>query len=200
MPNEPGSNRLQPWTDAIAEMSGRNPTDPERLAQVLPHWLRERWPAAAHIAVGDFSIPAATGNSNETVIFRAKWQEQGRTGDDRYVLRIEPATPPLFPQQTFTPMPSVEIQYRAMQVVGQHGVPLAPLVGYEADPAVLGRPFFVMGYVDGQVPSDVPPYSLAGFLVDQASPAQRRCLVESGLDVLARLHRIDLLLVALHLA
>jgi len=48
-----------------------------------------------------------------------------------------------------------------------------------------------MGYVDGREPSDVPPYTSAGFLVDEATPAQRRRLVESGLDVLARIHRVD---------
>lgn len=192
MPNELSSNELKPWAEAIADMSNRRPTDPQRLQQVLPRWLKGRWPAAAEIEIDDLAIPPATGNSNETVIFRASWRENGRARDGRYVLRIEPASPPIFPQQTFAPLPSVEIQYRAMQAVANHStVPLAPLIGYESSPAPLGRPFFVMGYVDGRVPSDVPPYTLAGFLFDEATPAQRRRLVESGLDVLARIHRID---------
>ena len=35
-------------------------------------------------------------------------------------------------------------------------VPIAPLIGYEDDPSVLGAPFFVMGFVDGEVPIESP--------------------------------------------
>jgi aminoglycoside phosphotransferase (APT) family kinase protein len=186
------TEELKPWAQAVADMTKRRPTDSERLTRVLPGWLSQRRPGATGIEIADLVIPSATGNSNETVIFRASWREDGHAREGRFVLRIEPASPPLFPQQTCAPLPSVEIQYRAMQVVAEDGnVPLAPLIGYEANPAVLGRPFFVMVYVDGQVPSDVPPYPLTGFLFDEATPAQRRRLVESGLDVLARIHRID---------
>ena len=53
----------------------------------------------------------------------------------------------------------VDIQYRVMEALAAHSdVPVAPLVGYEADAAVLGAPFFVMGFVDGEVPIESPPY------------------------------------------
>jgi aminoglycoside phosphotransferase (APT) family kinase protein len=85
----------------------------------------------------------------------------------------------------------VDIQYRCMAAVAQGGkVPIAPLVGYEADPAVLGAPFFVMGFVGGEVPIESPPYTESGFFVD-ASPADRRRLIENGLTALAALHRMD---------
>lgn len=168
------------------------PRDPERLGQTLARWLEARWPRAAGLEIGDLVTPRLTGFSNETVIFRAAWREDGRPREDRFVLRIEPSEPMIYPQQTATPLPSVEVQYRAMRAVAaQSDVPLAPLVGYESSPTLLGGPFFVMGYVDGRVPSDVPLYTHEGFLVDEATPADRRRLVESGLEALARLHRID---------
>jgi len=176
----------------MIDVSSQGPRDPEQLKQALAGWLAARWPAAAGMVIDELSTPKATGYSNETVIFRATWHEDGRARAGRYVLRIEPADPPLFPQQTLVPHPSVEIQYRAMQAVAKHSkVPLAPLVGYEASAAPLDRPFFVMGYVDGQVPSDVPPYSHSGFIAEEATPAQRRRLVESGLEALAQIHRIN---------
>jgi aminoglycoside phosphotransferase (APT) family kinase protein len=176
----------------IQEESRGTPLDPERLKQVLANWLAERWPGAQGVVIDDLITPKETGFSNETVIFRAAWREPGRHRDGRYVMRIEPVSPPIFPQQTAEPLPSVEIQYRAMEAVARgSAVPIAPLVGYEGRSSVLGRPFFVMEYVDGRVPSDVPPYTQSGFFVDEATPAQRRRLVESGIEVLAQIHRID---------
>jgi aminoglycoside phosphotransferase (APT) family kinase protein len=69
-------------------------------------------------------------------------------------------------------------------------VPLAPLVGFERDAAVLGAPFFVMGFVDGQVPPVAPPYASAGFFAE-ATPEERRRLIEDGLAVLAQVHAVD---------
>jgi len=164
----------------------------DELPRLLAGWLEARWPGAQGVDIHDLITPKETGFSNETVIFRAAWREAGRRREGRYVMRIEPMSPPIFPPQTAERLPSVEIQYRAMAAVAQHSaVPIAPLIGYEHRSSVLGRPFFVMEYVDGRVPSDVPPYSQSGFLVEEATPAQRRRLVESGLEALARIHRID---------
>lgn len=168
------------------------PTDPERLKQVLAEWLGVRWAQSQPVVISDLSTPRATGYSNETIFFHAAWSEQGRPRQGRYVARIEPNDTPIYPRQTALPLASVDVQYRTMQSVAEHSpVPLAPLVGYEADRAVLGRPFFVMAYVDGRVPPDWPRYTQEGFVVEEATPAQRRRLVESGLEAMARIHRID---------
>ncbi|MFN8626471.1 MAG: phosphotransferase family protein [Candidatus Binatia bacterium] len=176
----------------MSDPSREGATEPERVVAALPAWLSGRWPAAEGLAISDLSTPLGTGNSNETIFFRATWRERGEPRAGRYVLRIEPRDPPLWPRQTAAPVPSVEVQYRAMQAVGAHGtVPLAPLIGYEPRPDPLGRPFFVMGHVNGRVPTDWPPYTREGFLADEASPAQRRRLFENGIEVMAALHRID---------
>src|SRR6202022_2277679 len=67
---------------------------------------------------------------------------------------------------------------------------MAPLVGYEPDAAVLGAEFFVMGFVEGQVPIENPLYTRSGFFVD-AAPADRGRMISHGLGVLARIHAID---------
>ena len=69
-------------------------------------------------------------------------------------------------------------------------MPVAPVVGYEPDPAVLGAPFFVMEFVDGQVPIENPCYTLEGFFVD-AAPEQRAQMLDDGLRVLAGVHALD---------
>src|SRR5205809_7817525 len=56
--------------------------------------------------------------------------------------------------------------------------------------AVLGARFFVMGAVEGRIPPDNPPYHAAGWMTEIA-PAARAALWWDGLEVLARIHRLD---------
>src|SRR5690242_19935331 len=160
-------------------------------ADALQTWFAQRRPAADDVTVSNVDIPAATGFSNETIFFDVAWTEADRTHRERFVGRVEPGTGALFPVQTPACAVSVELQQRVMRTVGEHGVPMCPIVGYEPDPGVLGQPFFVMGFVDGRVPSDVPRYTLEGFLVDEATPEERRRLVSSGLEAMARVHAVE---------
>ena len=41
----------------------------------------------------------------------------------------------------------------------------------EGDTTVLGRPYFVMEFIEGAIPADVPRYTQSGFLVEEATPA-----------------------------
>jgi len=160
-------------------------------ADALRAWFARRRPGAEDVVVGAVDIPAATGFSNETIFFDVDWTDAEGAHHQRFVGRIEPATGALFPVQTPACAVSVELQQRVMQIVGERAVPMCPIVGYEPDPAVLGQPFFVMGFVDGRVPSDVPRYTVEGFLVDDATPEERLRLVSSGIEAMARVHEID---------
>ena len=165
--------------------------DRSAYAEALRSWFARRRPNATNVQVSDIDIPAATGFSNETVFFDVDRFEGGTATHERFVGRIEPPTGPLFPPQTAECTVSVGVQHRAMATVARYGVPMCPLVGYEDDPSVLGQPFFVMGFVEGVVPADVPRYSEAGFLVEEASPEQRHRMVRSGLAAMAEVHAID---------
>ena len=115
----------------------------------------------------------------------------GAERTERYVLRREMPEPSVYPQQAPGLDVEIEIQFRTMQALAKHTrVPLAPLLGLERAPAVFGAPFFVMGFVDGAVPSVAPPYAAAGFFAE-AAPDQRRRLVEDGLRVLSEIHALD---------
>jgi aminoglycoside phosphotransferase (APT) family kinase protein len=48
-----------------------------------------------------------------------------------------------------------------------------------------------MGKLEGHVPADNPPYTQTGWLLDEATPAVRERVVESGLDALTRIHQTD---------
>ena len=167
-------------------------TDRSHYQAALQQWMRGAFPARQDLLVVDIEIPVSTGFSNETVILDAAWTEDGSDRKERYAVRIEPADGGMFPPQTPHCEVSVELQYRAMKTVAEAGVaPVPPLFGYEPDPDVLGSPFFVMGFVPGRIPADVPRYTEAGFVVDEATPAERRRMVLSAIDIIAGIHSLD---------
>jgi aminoglycoside phosphotransferase (APT) family kinase protein len=175
----------------MAAKSGKPEVDLSHLSAPLAQWLAKQWADATELRVDDFGTPRASGYSNETVFFRARWCEGGAQREARYVLRAEPKRPPVYPYQTQPPRPSVEVQHKAMQGVANAGTgPIAPLIGFEADPELFGVPFYVMGFVEGEVPGDTPIYTKEGFFAT-AKPEQRLRLVESGLEALAGIHALD---------
>jgi aminoglycoside phosphotransferase (APT) family kinase protein len=163
-------------------------TGPDAWRAPLARWLAERLPAEA-VEVREIARLSG-GYSAETLRVEAEVVRGGRRGAERFVLRREMPEPSVYPQQAPGLDVEVEIQWRAMSALASASqVPLAPLVGLERDAGVLGAPFFVMGFVDGQVPAVHPPYASAGFFAE-ATPEERRGLIEDGLAVLARLHAV----------
>jgi aminoglycoside phosphotransferase (APT) family kinase protein len=124
-------------------------------------------------------------------------EEDGQAGSDarRVVARIETPDPPVYPRQApdHPDNPGdveVALQYRVMEALHKAGgVPLARLVGYEADTSLLGQPFFVMDYVGGDVPTESPPYPTAGFFTE-IDPGVRTTMLRNGLSTLANLHTV----------
>lgn len=152
----------------------------ERLAQ----WLRGRLPGARALTVSTLSGPAATGFSNDTLLFDVTYERDGRHETRALVCRVEPTGFGIFERY------DVGIQYRVMDALRATDVPVPAMFGMERDPALLGAPFFVMARVDGRIPSDNPPYHADGWL-KEATPAERAAVWESGVDALAAIHRCD---------
>jgi len=158
--------------------------DFEKTREQLARWLRGRLPAARDLAVSALSGPAATGFSNDTLLFDATYEIDGRRESRALVCRVEPTGFGIFPTY------DVGAQYRVMEALHATGVPVPAMFGMERDPALLGAPFFVMERVEGRIPSDNPPYHAAGWLKDAAA-AEQAAVWESGVDVVAAIHRCD---------
>jgi aminoglycoside phosphotransferase (APT) family kinase protein len=76
-------------------------------------------------------------------------------------------------------------EHRIIAALADTDVPVPPTLGFEPDPDVNGAPFYVMGFVDGEVLRDAAT-------VERALPeATRSAVGEDVVDVLARLHAID---------
>jgi aminoglycoside phosphotransferase (APT) family kinase protein len=156
----------------------------------LEAWLQPRLDGASYLKVTHGGKPGS-GFSAETSIVDATWVAGGDARSQKFVLRKETPDPPVYPTQVPGLTTEVDIQYRVMQAVADHSdVPIAPLVGYEGDTSVLGAEFFVMGFVDGVVPIESPPYPEAGFFTE-LSPESRRTMLANGLGALAAIHAMD---------
>lgn len=156
----------------------------------LDDWLGAHLPGveAAHVTG---STGASSGFSAETLVLDLLVTRDGHEVPERVVLRRESPEPPIYPVQVPGWRVEIELQYRIMDALGRDSaVPVAPMLGYEADPSLVGAPFFVMGYVPGEVPIEDPPYPKEGFFAD-ATPSQRAQLLERGLATVAAVHDVD---------
>ena len=160
--------------------------DPEVTRTSLQAWLARRLPSADGVAIEAVQAPANTGFSAETLMFEAAWHEpaSGARRRERLVAKVAPTGFQIFPEPRFAE------QFQLLQLLAGTGIPVPPVHWHEPDPAILGAPFYVMSRIDGEVPSDMPPYHTGGWLTE-VSPAERESIWWSGLDVLAKVHSLD---------
>jgi aminoglycoside phosphotransferase (APT) family kinase protein len=148
----------------------------------LAAWLAGRLPAGSEPEVTELVAPTS-GQSSETLLFTAAWQEGGRRQERRLVARVAPrrVDMPVFPSY------HMEREFQVIRTVGEvTGVPVPEAVWVEPDPAALGTPFYIMSRVDGDVPHDIM-YNSEGWLF-QAGPEEQRRLQEATVSAVAALH------------
>lgn len=192
MPGEPGeANDPTAKLGGAAELSTERITtstrDPQELGRRIERWLAGVLPPGGDPAVTDVTTPEGNGMSSETVLFTASWSLDGQRQEQRCVARIEPEMDkvPVFPTY------DLAMQFDVMSLVAEAtDVPVPETLWYEADPAIVGAPFFVMGRVDGEVPRDVLPYTFGDNWVHDAAPEDRRRLQDSAVRALAGIHGI----------
>ncbi len=159
--------------------------DPEVTRARLQSWLTTRLAGASGVAVTAVQTPASTGFSAETLMFEASWQEpDGTSRRERLVAKVAPTGFQIFPEPRFAE------QYRLLQILAGTAIPVPAVHWHEPDSAILGAPFYVMTRIDGDVPTDMPPYHTGGWLT-QSSPAERESIWWSGLSVLTQVHALD---------
>jgi aminoglycoside phosphotransferase (APT) family kinase protein len=166
-------------------MALSNTTDPKQAEQALTAWLAARLADAEHVEVTGAIVPADAGLSTETILFDAAWR-QGATWQSRsFVARVQPSGAAVFPSY------DLDAEARVLRALaGTPGVPVPGIFAYEPDPAALGAPFLVMERLPGRVPSDDPPFTVTGWVLD-CSAAQQATIYDTALQVIARLHAVD---------
>lgn len=156
--------------------------DPASLADRLAAWSERQLGAGTRVV--SLSTPDGNGMSSETILFDLETAD-GAT--HRYVARLAP-DPGVFPVfETY----DLELQGRCMRLVGElTAAPVPEVPFYEPDLDWLGTPFLVMGRVDGQTPTDVPPYVFGGWVAELGEEGRRE-LMERSVATLAEIHRLN---------
>jgi aminoglycoside phosphotransferase (APT) family kinase protein len=158
--------------------------DAEETAATLASWLADV-AGVARPVVTDVSMPAATGWSNETIMFDATWGVDDDRCRRRLVARVAPSGYRVFPDDTFLR------QHAVMHALAEHtDVPMPRLHWIDADASWFGQPFWIMDRVVGDVPADVPPYSVSGW-IHELDPDDQQRLWWAGVEAMARVHRVD---------
>lgn len=155
--------------------------DPSETTPALQRWVEHTVGTGA--VVSDVGEPG-NGMSSETALFTVTHPD-GRA--ERLVARLAPQ-PDVYPVfQTY----DLAMQRGCMDLVRERTTAPAPVCRWlETDTSWLGTEFLVMERIDGEAPTDIPPYVFGGWVMD-ATPAQRDELVRNSVAVLAQVHQID---------
>ena len=175
-----------PSIDEITSVE-RSTLDREEARARLERWLAGRLGAGASVEIPALSSPSGSGMSSDTLLFDARVRTDAGEETLSLVARLAPQhrDVPVFPSY------DLAAQFRLLGLVAaQGGVPVPRVRWLETDAAHLGAPFLAMDRVEGRVPSDVPPYVFAGFVLE-ASDAERATLERSTVEAMAALHAID---------
>ena len=106
--------------------------------------------------------------------------QDGERRERGLVVRIQPTGYQVFPEY------DLGRQFETMRLLAKTDVPVPEILWTEDTGDVLGQPFYVMGRVDGLVPSDNPPFFSEGWVHD-ADPDEQDNRLRDERAVTARL-------------
>lgn len=137
-------------------------------------YVQKQIPAAENLTA--IIVRMMGGRSWDLFGVRAKWQEYGQEKTDSWVFKVAPKGGILEPHD-----PSVE--FRLLEFYQRHGLPVPNPIWLEMDSGPLGRPFYVMGWVEAEIPS----------LTDSRfeDPAEKDRYGREFAEMLARIHNLD---------
>jgi aminoglycoside phosphotransferase (APT) family kinase protein len=164
----------------MAHPQPRDMADTER--RILG-WLEGNVPGS-DFRVTNLSMPSNTGFSSDTLLFDLDWKENGAARHESLVMRLTPPGFRVFPNY------DLSVQYRILRALAPTDVPVPEVLWHEDDLGAMNSPFYLMRRVDGWVPSDNPPMHTAGRIFEM-TPAEREAVWWSGLETMARIHRLD---------
>lgn len=151
----------------------------------LSTWFAGHLPEASVITVSPLKRPGA-GISNETYFFSLQWRQADATFSKDLVIRWPPTGFTAFPPHAY----NMTRQCRLLRALASTDIPVPAVPWMETDASVLGSAFYIMEKVDGWVPSDFPPYHVAGPLFE-ADEADRVRIWWGAVDTLAKIHSLD---------
>lgn len=177
----------RPTVETDVSRMQRSSRDTTAVPAAMAQWLSTLLPGGVRPEVTVEAGVDANGMSSETLLLTGRWTADGEPVEQRWVARVAPSDTdvPVFPSYR------LDHQFEVMRRVAElTDVPVPQVRWLESTGTVLGRPFFVMDRVDGQVPPDVMPYTFGGNWLADATAEQHRRLQDTTVAVLAELHSI----------
>ena len=156
--------------------------DLSEIQSKLMPWLREKMPQAQNLSISGMKRPEA-GWASDTFVFDLSWDEAGQHRSQGMVLRRS-SQPPLFPDH------DLRRQFRVMECLQGTDIPVPKVYWLERDEGILGAPFYIMGKIEGVIPSDYPVYHSFGVYHD-ATPEQRAKMWWGCVEAMAKIHQLD---------
>jgi aminoglycoside phosphotransferase (APT) family kinase protein len=151
----------------------------DELRDRLTEWFRAQLPAAEEVRIEALDR-VEFGHSAEMMVLALAWKGDGEGHRRDVVLRLRPAAPGLLEPY------DLPRQFRILRALEGSAVRAPRALWLEDSGAVLGRPFYVMERLDGQVYERQVPAEL------DAAPSRIRRMSESMVEQIAAIHRIDL--------
>ncbi len=146
----------------------------------LTAWFAEQLPDAEAVTVEGFD-PVPTGHSSETSLLTLVWRAAGSEHRRDVVVRQRPPAPGLLEPY------DLQRQFDVLKSLAGTDVRAPRVLWIEPTGEVLGRSFFVMDRLDGEVWEQQPiPAEM------EADPGRLRRMCESMVDQLAAVHLVDL--------
>lgn len=177
----------QPTVETDVGRLQRSSRDVTTLPTVVSRWLATQLPGGTAPEITVESGVDTNGMSSETIMLTGRWTADQAPVEQRWVMRVAPSADdvPVFPNYR------LDHQFDVMRRVGElTDVPVPAVRWIDDTGEVLGRPFFLMDRVGGEVPPDVMPYTFGGNWFSDATAEQQRSLQDATIEVLAKLHAI----------
>ena len=155
----------------------------EEKFELFKEWLTQQdsFKDKGHlISANESSI--ASGFSNETFIFSLEENDEIKN----FVLRLKPTNYQVFPEY------NLKLQVDIMRCLHERGFPAPNVILYESNEDILGSEFYLMDYINGEAPSDNPPYHMdPEGMVGKAVKEDRRKIWTEWIHYLNQIHILD---------
>lgn len=155
----------------------------EEKFELFKEWLTQQdsFKDKGHlISANESSI--ASGFSNETFIFSLEENDEIKN----FVLRLKPTNYQVFPEY------NLKLQVDIMRCLHDRGFPAPNVILYESNEGILGSEFYLMDYINGEAPSDNPPYHMdPEGMVGKAVKEDRRKIWTEWIHYLNQIHILD---------
>lgn len=156
----------------------------EEKFELFKEWLTQQdsFKDKGHlISANESSI--ASGFSNETFIFSLEENDEIKN----FVLRLKPTNYQVFPEY------NLKLQVDIMRCLHNRGFPAPNVILYESNEDILGSEFYLMDYINGEAPSDNPPYHMdPEGMVGKAVKEDRRKIWTEWIHYLNQIHILDI--------